>query len=112
FLLAGQRVQDRPQGFTNMAKQGFPASLRDEDNVGLAMPTRMREALIGVRHEFSFGVLSSSHRGRTLLPARSKLCLSHWSNQWLTSNTELNLRPWHPIRARSAIVNVVRLQRC
>src|SRR5262249_29163517 len=32
---------------------------------------------------------SSSHAGRTLLPERSKLCSSHWSNQWLTSNTEL-----------------------
>jgi hypothetical protein len=26
---------------------------------------------------------------RTLLPERSKLCKSHWSNQWLTSNREL-----------------------
>jgi hypothetical protein len=39
--------------------------------------------------EFSFGVLSSSHRRSTLLPDRSKLCSSHWSNQWLTSKTEL-----------------------
>jgi hypothetical protein len=48
FLLAGQRVKDRSQGFTNMAKQGFPVSLRDEDNVVLAIPTRMRQALRGV----------------------------------------------------------------
>src|SRR5712691_3935676 len=38
---------------------------------------------------FSFGVPSSSHRGRTLLLDRSKLCTSHWSNQWLTSKIEL-----------------------
>jgi hypothetical protein len=38
---------------------------------------------------FSFGVHSSGHRRSTLLPDRSKLCLSHWSNQWLTSKIEL-----------------------
>ena len=32
---------------------------------------------------------SSSHAGRTLRPERSKLFKSHWSNQRLTSNTEL-----------------------
>jgi hypothetical protein len=58
----------------------------------LAIPPRMRQALRGVRHGFSFGVLSSSHRGKTLLPDRSKLCLSHWSNQWLTSTRELRSR--------------------
>src|SRR5262249_37633296 len=88
FLLAGQLVKDGPQGFANVAKQGFPSSLRDKDNVILAIPTRMRQALIGVRHGFSFGVLSSSHRGRTLLPDRSKLCASHCSNQCITSITE------------------------
>jgi hypothetical protein len=31
----------------------------------------------------------NAYAGRTLLPARSKLFKSHWSNQWLTSNTEL-----------------------
>src|SRR5262249_61830415 len=86
FFLAGQRMKDRPQGFTNRAKAGFPSSLWHEDHMVLAMPTGMRQALIGVRHGFSFGVLSSSHRGRTLLPERSKLLKSHWSNQWLTSN--------------------------
>src|SRR5262245_63254648 len=72
-----------------MAKQAFPLSLWDKDSVILAMPTGMRQALIGVCHGCSFGGLSSSHRGRTLLRDRSKLCSSHWSNQWLTSNTEL-----------------------
>src|SRR5438309_2364778 len=38
---------------------------------------------------FSFGVHSSGHRRSTLLPDRSKLCMSHWSNQWLTSKIEL-----------------------
>src|SRR5919109_2152715 len=39
--------------------------------------------------ECSFRVLSSSHWRGTLLPDRSKLCESHWSNQWLTSKVEL-----------------------
>src|SRR6266581_1018294 len=89
FLLPGQFMKDWPQRFADVAKQRFTSSLRDKDNVILAIPTGMRQALIGVRHGFSFGVLSSSHRGRTLLPDRSKLCSSHWSNQWLTSKTEL-----------------------
>ncbi len=36
---------------------------------------------------------SSSHAGRTLLPERSKLFKSHWSNQWLISNAELSVWP-------------------
>src|SRR5439155_26304406 len=42
---------------------------------------------------FSFGVHSSGHRRSTLLPDRSKLCMSHWSNQWLTSKIELMVFP-------------------
>jgi hypothetical protein len=61
FFQAGQRVKDRPQGFAQMAKQGFPSSLRDADNVILAMPTGMRQALRGVRHGFFFGVLALSY---------------------------------------------------
>jgi len=34
---------------------------------------------------------SSSHRRRTLLPERSKLFKSHWLNQWLTSEIELQI---------------------
>jgi hypothetical protein len=35
---------------------------------------------------------SSSQPRRTLLPERSKLFKSHWSNQWLTSQIELTIR--------------------
>ena len=39
-------------------------------------------------------MLSSSHFGRILLPERSKLFKSHWSNQWLTLwDLQLNLIP-------------------
>src|SRR5262249_44320684 len=49
---------------------------------------------------------SSSHTGRTLLLERSKLFKSHWSNQWLTSNTELHgisLRLWRGRGKRLAV---------
>jgi len=39
----------------------------------------------------SYGVSTSRHRRSTLLPERSKLFKSHWSNQWLTSKIELGL---------------------
>src|SRR5215510_4414286 len=76
-------------GEAHTATQGFPSSPWDEDNGILAMPTGMRQAVIGVRPGFSCGVLASSYRRRTLLPDRSKLCSSHWSNQWHASKTEL-----------------------
>ena len=47
-LWAGQLVKDRPQGFAHMAKQDFPSSLWDKDDVILAIPTGMRQALLGV----------------------------------------------------------------
>src|SRR5262249_59015821 len=50
LLLAGQLMKDWPQGFANVVKEGFPSSLRDEYNMILAIPTGMRQALIGVRH--------------------------------------------------------------
>src|SRR2546422_5897751 len=90
FLLTCQLMEDGPQGFTNVAIHSLPAPLGDKHDVVLAIPPRMRQALIGVDMGFSFGVHLSGHRRSTLLPDRSKLCMSHWSNQWLTSKIELS----------------------
>jgi hypothetical protein len=87
-LLTSQRMEDGAEGFPHLALQVLASPLGDKHDMILAIPPRMRQALLGGRHGFSFGVLSSRHRGRTLLPDRSKLCLSHWSNQWLTSTRE------------------------
>src|SRR6266581_5446260 len=50
FLLTCQLMEDGPQGFTNVAIHGLPAPLGDKHDVVLAIPPRMRQALIGVRH--------------------------------------------------------------
>jgi hypothetical protein len=47
-------MKDWPQSFSDVAKQRFTSSLWDKDDVILAIPTGMRQALIGVRHGFSF----------------------------------------------------------
>src|SRR5439155_23546001 len=50
FLLTCQLMEDGPQGFTNVAIHSLPAPLGDKHDVVLAIPPRMRQALIGVRH--------------------------------------------------------------
>src|SRR5262249_708481 len=50
FLLPGQLMKDWPEGFADVAKQGFPSPLRDKYHVILAIPTGMGQALRGVRH--------------------------------------------------------------
>jgi hypothetical protein len=45
---AGYRYRTKTRNQSNIAKQGFSSSLRDEDNVILAIPTGMRQALRGV----------------------------------------------------------------
>src|SRR2546429_9719955 len=49
-LLPGPCMKDWPEGFADVAKQGFPSPLRDKHHVILAIPPGMRQALIGVRH--------------------------------------------------------------
>src|SRR6266436_2661109 len=43
-------MEDAPQGFPQAAIHGLPAPLGDKHDVVLAIPPRMRQALIGVRH--------------------------------------------------------------
>ena len=50
FLLTCQLMEDGPQGFPNLAIHGLSAPLGYKHNVVLAIPSRMRQALIGVRH--------------------------------------------------------------
>src|SRR6266508_2119874 len=50
FLLTCQLMEDGPQGFPNVAIHGLPAPLGDKHDVVLAIPPRMRQTLIGVRH--------------------------------------------------------------
>src|SRR6266545_5010942 len=50
FLLTCQLMEDGPQGFPNVAIHGLPAPLGDKYDVIIAIPPRMRQALIGVRH--------------------------------------------------------------
>ena len=88
-LLARPRMAEGAQGFPESALEGLASPLGDTHAVILAMPPRRRQALKGVCHGFSVGVLSSSHRGRTRLPERAKRCSSHWANQWLTSKAEV-----------------------
>ena len=56
FLLPSQFVKDWPECLTNVPKQGFAAPFGDEDEVILANPPAMRQALIG----FGPGVLLAS----------------------------------------------------
>jgi hypothetical protein len=49
FLLAGQFVKNRPQGFPDIAKECFTSSLWHKDDMILAIPSRMRQAVVGVR---------------------------------------------------------------
>src|SRR5215468_6673033 len=46
FLLAGQLMKDWPELTTNLPKQLLPATFGYKDNMVLAMPARMRQALI------------------------------------------------------------------
>ena len=50
FLLTGQCMEDAPSGFPKAAIHGLPAPLGDKHDGVLAIPPRMRQALIGVRH--------------------------------------------------------------
>jgi hypothetical protein len=46
FLLAGQLMKDWPKLTTNLPKPLLPATFGHKDNMVLAIPTRMRQALI------------------------------------------------------------------
>jgi hypothetical protein len=46
FLLAGQLMKDWPELTTNLPKQLLPATFGHKDNMVLAIPARMRQALI------------------------------------------------------------------
>ena len=79
LFLAGQCVEDRAQRLPDLPLQLLPPSLGNKDDVILAIPSGMRQALITVFHESAFGLLikppeedysrigqtSSSHTGRT-----------------------------------------------
>ena len=49
-LLPGQLVKNRPQGFPDIPKERFAAPLWHKDNMVFAIPSCMRQALVGVRH--------------------------------------------------------------
>ena len=84
LLLLGQRVEDRTQLPTRLAEDGFPASFGHEHHVCTCSPILNG---IGSDKFLTLNPLlvdSSSHLERILLPQRSNLFQSHWSNQWLT----------------------------
>src|SRR4029453_18210553 len=49
FLLTGEFMEDRSQGFTNGSIQSLPSSLGYKHDVILAIPPGMRQALISVQ---------------------------------------------------------------
>src|SRR5437660_7597329 len=91
FLLPGQRVEDRTQLPTRLPENGFPTPFGYENYVwvrklrGTCSPIwngigSDKALTLNPPHRWS-----SSHLRRSLLPERSNLFQSHWSNQWLTN---------------------------
>ena len=58
-LLTSQLVKNGPQGLPDLAKERFTSSLWDKDNMVLAIPPRMRQALVGVQQRvlLSWGLI-------------------------------------------------------
>jgi hypothetical protein len=83
LFLARQRVEDRSPVPPNLSIQLPPPSLGDKHHVILALPARMRQALIIVFPDVLLWLPPQASAGG-LLPYRSNLFKSHWSNQWLT----------------------------
>src|SRR3989442_15144109 len=84
FLLACQFAEDRSEFGTHVPKQFLAASLGHKHHVVLAIPLRVGQALIIVVHKVLLWFRLIKPPEENLLPERSKLFKSHWSNQWLT----------------------------
>src|SRR5437868_8872102 len=67
-----------------MSKQFLASSFRHKHHVVLAIPPRVGQALIILVHRVLLWFRLIKHPEENLLPERSKLFKSHWSNQWLT----------------------------
>src|SRR5207253_4281131 len=67
-----------------MSKQFLASSFRHKHHVILAIPPRVGQALIILVHRVLLWFRLIKPPEENLLPERSKLFKSHWSNQWLT----------------------------
>src|SRR6516225_5513115 len=84
FFLLGQGVEHRTQLPADVSENGFPPSLGHKHHMvcsptssGLGSDTVLTLILPQGFHQTTWG--------RILLPERSNLFESHWSNQWLTN---------------------------
>ena len=73
----------------NRPKEGFTSPFGNQNHMGLAIPARMRQALIEFWHTvlLSFELIKPQGGLYSLNP--QKLIKPHWSNQWLTSKVQL-----------------------
>jgi hypothetical protein len=84
FLLPGQRVEDYTKLPACLPEDGLPTPFGHENYVILGSPISNG---IGSGKALPLNPpprWSSSHLRTILLPERSNLFQSHWSNQWLT----------------------------
>src|SRR5437867_6423280 len=80
-----QGMKNGPQMTTGSPKQDFTPPFGNENDVLLAVPFRVRQALINFGHNILLKCLMVAHQAtEDVLPQRSNLFKSHWSNQWLT----------------------------
>src|SRR5262249_62407214 len=89
FFLPCQFTEDRSKFLAQASKQLLASSFGHKDDVIFAIPLRVGQARSVLGHKVLRWIRPIKPPGENLLPERSKLFKSHWSNPLVSTQVKL-----------------------